>query len=89
MSDQGAIVRVLDLTKAFERASLPSVWAWATHINDPKKILRVLHGYFDHQRRVQFEGCVAEPFQTSTAILHGSKWICLFLRIVLQDGLNL
>ena len=38
-------------------------------------------------RRVQFEGCMAEPLQTITAILFGSKWSCLLLRIVLQDAL--
>ena len=45
-------------------------------------------GYFEHQRRVQFEGCVAEPLQSITAILPGSKWSCLLLRVVLQDALN-
>ena len=40
---------------------------------------------FEHQRRVQFEGCVAEPLQTISAILPGSKGSCLLLRIVLQD----
>ena len=39
-------------------------------------------------RRVQFEGCVAEPLQTITPILPGSKWSCLLLRIVLQDALS-
>ena len=33
-----------------------------------------------------FEGCVAEPLQTISAILPGSKWSCLLLRIVLQDA---
>ena len=42
--------------------------AWATHFNVPGKIVRVLCGYFEHERRVQFEGCVAEPLQTITAI---------------------
>ena len=37
--------------------------------------------------RVQFEGCVAEPLKTITAILPGSKWSCLVLRI-LQDALS-
>ena len=37
---------------------------------------------------MQFEGCVAEPLRTITAILPGSKWSCLFLRIVLQDALS-
>ena len=80
--DQGAVALVLDLTKAFERVSLPVVWAWATHFSFPRKILRVLRGCFEHQRSVQFEGCAAEPL---TAILPGSKRrSCLLLRIVLQ-----
>ena len=74
--------------KAFERVNLLVVWAWATHFSFLKKILRVLCGYFEHQRRVQFEGCVAEPLQTTTAILPGSKWSCLLLRFVLQDALS-
>ena len=44
--DQGALALVLDLAKAFERVSLPVVWAWATHFSFPRKILRVLCGYF-------------------------------------------
>ena len=56
--DQGALTLVLDLAKAFERVSLPVVWAWATHFKKSREILRVLCGYFEHQRRVQFEGCV-------------------------------
>ena len=54
----------------------------------PRMILRVLCGNFEHQRRVQFEGCVAEPLHTITVILPGSKWSCLLLRIVLQDVLS-
>ena len=37
---------------------------------------------------MQFEGCAAEPLTTVTAILSGSKWSCLLLRIVLQDALS-
>ena len=84
--DQGAVALVLDLAKALERVNLPVVWAWATHFSFPRKILRMLCGYFEHQRRVQFEECVAEPPQTITAILPGSKWSCLLLSIVLQDA---
>ena len=58
----------------------------ATHFGFLVKMLRVLCGSFEHQRRVQFEGCMAEPLQTITAILPGSKWSCLLLRIVLQDA---
>ena len=72
--DLEALAMVLDLAKAFERVSLPVVWAWAAHFGFPRKILRVLCGYFEHQRRVQFEGCAAEPLRTITAILPGSKW---------------
>ena len=58
------IALVLDL-KAFEGVGLPIVWAWATHFNLSRKIMRVLSGYFEHQRKVQFEGCAAEPLQTT------------------------
>ena len=50
--------------------------------------MRVPCGWFEHQRCVQFEGCAAEPLTTITAILPGSKWSCLLLRIVLQDALS-
>ena len=86
--DQGALALVLDLAKEVERISLFVVWSWATHFSFPRKILRVLCGYFEHQRRVQFEGCAGEPPTTITAILPGSKWSCLLLRIVLQDAFS-
>ena len=44
--DQGAVALVLDPAKAFERVSLPVVWA-ATHFSFPRKVLRVLCGYFE------------------------------------------
>ena len=78
--------RFKHLAKAFERVSLPVVRAWTTHFNLPRKLLLVLCGYFEHQRRVQFEGRVAEPLQTIMAILPRSKWSCLLLRIVFQDA---
>ena len=86
--DQGPAALVLDLAKSFERVCLPVVWAWATRFSFPRKLLRVLCGYFEHQRRVQFEGCLAEPLQAITAILPGFKWSCLLQRIVLQDTLS-
>ena len=86
--DQGAVALVLDLAKACERVSFLVVWAWATHFSFPRKILRVLCGCFEHQRRVQCEGCAAESLRTITAILPGSKWSCLLLRIVLRDALS-
>ena len=72
--DQVAVALILDLAKAFERVSLPVVWAWATQFNFSKKTLRVLCGHFEHQRCVQCEGCVAEPLETITASLPQSMW---------------
>ena len=86
VKDPGAITPVLDLAKALERVGFPVVWAWATHFNFSRKIACEQCGYFEHQRCVQFEGCVAEPLPT-TAIL-GSKWSRLLLRRVLQDALS-
>ena len=66
--------------KAFERVSLPVVWAWATHLSfQERKILWVQCRKFEHQRRVQFERCAVEPLRTITAILPESKWSCLLL----------
>ena len=82
--DKGAVTVVLAWANVFERVSLAVVWAWPTHLDVPRKIWR---GYFEHQRRVQFEGCVAEPLQAITANFFGSKWSCS-LRVVLQDALS-
>ena len=65
--DLGAVALVLDLATALERVSLLVVWAWATHFSFLRKILRVLCRYLEHERRVQFEGCAAEPLRT----IHG------------------
>ena len=60
--------------------------AEATHFNVLRKILRVLCGHFEHLRRVQFEGCVAEPPLTTTAMLPGSKWSCLCMCCSTGEG---
>ena len=88
--EQGAVALVLDLAKAFGRVSLPVVWAWATHFSFPRKILRVLCGYFEHQRRVQFEGCAAEPAAHDHHCYFARVQVELlaFLRIVLQDAVS-
>ena len=84
-ADQGALALVLDQAKALERVSLPVVWAWATHFRIPKEDFASAVGVL---REHQFEGCAAEPLTTITAVLPGSKWSCLLVRIVLQDALN-
>ena len=44
--------------------------------------------YFQPQRRVLFEGYVAEPPQSVTAIFPVSECTVLPLRIVMQDALS-
>ena len=79
-ADQGALALVLDLANAFERVSLPVVWAWGNSLQLPKEDLasavRVLRAP---------EACTVTII---TAILPGSKWSCLLLRSVLQNALN-
>ena len=59
--ETGATQQGLDLAMAFAKVSVPVVWSWAVHLHVPKRILRMLCGYFLHQRGVQFEGCFAKP----------------------------
>ena len=75
---QGAVALVLDLAKAFERVNIPVVLAWAKHFSFPRKILRVLCGYLEHQRRVQFGGCAAGPLRTITASCQGQSGVACF-----------
>ena len=76
--DQGTVALVLDLAKASDRVSLLVVWAWATYFSFPRKILRVLCGYFEHQRRAQLEGCAAPPLTTFKAVLQGPSGVAWF-----------
>ena len=84
--DQAAVALVPDLAKAFERVSL--LVGLGDAFCFPRKILWVLCGYLEHQRRVQFEGCGPEPLRTITAICHGQSGVACLLRIVLQDALS-
>ena len=62
----------LGLGESFRAGQSSSgVWAWTTHFSFQRKLLRVPCGHFEHQRRAQFEKCVAEPLQTNTANLVG------------------
>ena len=72
------------------RASLPPCGVGlGDTLQLPKEDLAVaMRAHFEHQRRVQFEGCVVELLEAIMAILPGSKWSCLLLRIVLQDALS-
>ena len=55
----------VDLAEAFEKVLLRAVWALGHALRHlATKFLRVLCGYFQHQRKVLFEGCVADPLQT-------------------------
>ena len=86
--DQGVVALVLD----WRRPSSGSVFLWCgpglrTSVSQQRsrECCAVFH---EHPRRVLFEGCVAEPLRTITAILPGSKWSRLLLRVVLQDPLG-
>ena len=46
----------------------------------------MLRGYVTHYRRVVVEGNAAAPLQTYTAILSGSKFNVVLLRLVMQDA---
>ena len=76
---------VYDSDKASERVSVPLVWTCATHFSF-SHVFAMLCVSCERQRRVQFEGCVAEPLQTTTASLFGSKWSWLPLRVLLPDA---
>ena len=64
------------------RACQPVVWAWATHFGFPRKILRVLCGYFEHQRRLMCGRAAADHHD------HLARVKVELLRIVLQDALS-
>ena len=75
---------VLDLAQVFDQVASSSGVDVGDAFQLPRRILRVLCGHFERQRRVQFEGSDAEPLQTITTILLGSKWSCLLLRMLLH-----
>ena len=58
------------------------------HFDFSRQVLRLVRGYFEHQSRVQFEGCVADPPPTTRTILPGSTWSVLLLGIVMQDAMS-
>ena len=64
------------------------VWACAMHLGLPQRILHVHCRYFQHQRRVLFEGCVADPLQTITAILPDPTWSVFLSGMVMQDAMS-
>ena len=85
----GAVTLVVDLAKAFVRVQLKVVWASAMHFGFPQRVLRWLRGYFQPQRRVLFEVCVADdPLQTVAVDIPCSKWSVLLLSIVMQVAMS-
>ena len=71
---QGAIMPVLHLATAFERVSLPVVWKWATYFNFPRRILRVLCGYFEHRERFSLR-CVRNHSKPSRPFCQGPNGV--------------
>ena len=76
--DLGALALVLDLAKAFERVSFSCGLGLGNVLQLPQEDLA---GTSEHER-------AADPLTTITAILPGSKWSYLLLRIVLQGALH-
>ena len=74
---------VVDLAKAVEKVQLSVVWYLAICFGFRQKVLRVLCGYFAHERRVMFVKKISDPMSTVTAILPGSRWYVLFLTSVM------
>ena len=48
---EAAATLAVDLAQAFEKVQLIVVWQWA---NSPQRVLRVLCGYFAHERRLRY-----------------------------------
>ena len=82
------VTLVVDLASAFEKVQLKVVWRCATYYGILQSILPVVCGYFEHQRWVLFEGCVADPLQTITAIIPGPKWTVLLLHTLMRNALS-
>ena len=80
--DQGPLVLVL--TKAFERVGLPVVWAWATHFNFLRKILRVLCD----RGRCSSKDVWRSRCRPSRPSCQDQNGVVDFLRILLQDALS-
>ena len=77
--DEGAVTLVVDLAKAFATVQVKEVRVLAMHFGVTQRTPRVSCWYFEHQRRVLFEECVAFPLQDATgesAIFLGSTLDC-------------
>ena len=62
-----------DSAKAFERVRLEVVWRCGRHFGFPQKVMMI-----EHQGRVWFEGCVADPLQTTAMCRLGQNGRCSF-----------
>ena len=85
--DQGAIALVLVLAKP-PRGSVSQWSGLGQRISMfPGRLCVCQGGYLEHQRRLQFEVWRSRS-RPSRPPYPGSKWSCLLLRIVSQDGLS-
>ena len=85
--DTGAITVEHDSAEAFERVGLPVVWAWAAHTFHGSFCvcsvgISIIRGEFN------LKVVWRSRSETITAILPGSKWSSLLLRVVLQYALS-
>ena len=82
-----AAILVVDLAKAFQKVQLMAVWQWVLWFKFPR-VLRVLCGYFVHQRRVRCERTFSERLSIVTAVFPRSKLSILLSSVVLQDTMT-
>ena len=74
---------IMDLVKAFERVSLKVVWQWAKYYNFPLSVAAMVLQIFHFPRRVIVQGCTSEEVRTAAAIVAGSKYSVLLLKMVI------
>ena len=90
-SDEGAVTEAVDLAK---KKNIREGKNWKLSGDGhcsfflPKSCTGSYAGFCSIKRRVQFDGCVADPVQTISAILPGSQRSVLLLRLVVQEAMN-
>ena len=65
---------MVDFAKTCGKASLDEVWTWAMYFDFPQRVLRVLCGYFAHERTVMLEH-VSDPNSSHYGDLAGINMV--------------
>ena len=80
-----AVTKLIDLEKAVEKVQLLEVWSWECASNSQFFCYECCADTLRITERVVVEGSAAAPLQTHTAVLPGSKFNVVLLRLVMQD----